>query len=112
GRGIAPHSPSRKVREPGVVPRRAGVVILQTEVRRGKAQGQGDIEWLKGVHHAVKPFDRIWAKRVRPAQSGSHVANTMRFHPLNGLIEPGIFKMEPLAEADGAVGRKVLGSKL
>src|SRR5690242_3968950 len=78
---------------------RAGVVRAHAMAVRGKAERQRDIEFFERGHLAVEPGQSAWAQAISPAQARPQLLDTEFPHPFDGLFEPVVLKMEPLADA-------------
>src|SRR5690606_18504233 len=53
----------------------------------------------KRGHLPIEPFERIWAKAVGPRQAGPQMSDPEPFHPRDGILQPVVFEMKPLAQA-------------
>src|SRR3569832_2959896 len=51
--------------------RRTGVVSLYASVLGGEAEGDGELEFVQRLHHAVEPFVGVWLVRFRLALAGA-----------------------------------------
>ena len=88
------------------------MVRFDAEVCRRKAKRQGYLEILKPAHLPIEPSFGVWSETVGPAQAGPQVAYAHVFHAGYRVFKPGILKMKPLTETDGAVGGEVLRRQL
>jgi hypothetical protein len=71
--------------------------------RRGETERHGEVKVAQGMHLPVEPSVRIGAMPVGPANTRAQFGNAESFEQVDCLIESGIFKREPLTNAQAAV---------
>ena len=67
--------------------------------RWGETECKGEVELAQGVHLPVEPGVRLGAMPVGPADARAQLGDAEPFEQVDRLIESGIFKREPLANA-------------
>src|SRR5215207_8557985 len=80
---------------------------------RREAKGKRYIEVLDRAHLPVEPRVRVRTKAVRPAQTGAQMPHAELAQPADRVVEPMIFEMKPLADAErGRVVGELLRRRL
>src|SRR5579871_5885313 len=82
-RRVSLDSPSREIGKILWIARWTGVMPLQPQVFRREAQCHGHRKLLEAIHLALEPLIRTGTERIRPADSGSHMANAKRAQPFH-----------------------------
>src|SRR3546814_3343057 len=70
---------------------------------RREAEGQRHVEFLERGHLSVEPRFGIRAEAVGPAQPGAQMPHAELPQPLHRIVEPMVFEVKPLADAE--IGR-------
>ena len=76
-----------------------------TSMLRRKTKRERHFEFLQRGHLPVKPRIRVRPEAVCLAQAGPQIFDAQFTQPSHAIIEPVIFKMEPLTHSKG---RRVL----
>ena len=71
--------------------------------RRGETERHGEVELVQGMHLPVEPDVRMRAMPVGPTDARAQFGDAELFEQVDRLIESGIFKREPLANAQAAI---------
>ncbi len=88
------------------------MVVFPAKMARSEAEGHGNLERPKLGKHMIEPGLGVRAVCVGPAQTGAQVRHVALAHPADGIIEPVILPVKPLAQTDRAVQREVCRSQL
>ena len=66
-------------------------------VLRSEAYSQSNLERFERSHLSIEPRFGIRSEAVCPAETGSDFSDVELSHPSNYVIQPVVFKMDPLA---------------
>jgi hypothetical protein len=68
-----------------------------------EAERRRDVELVERRHLAVEPRQCIRSEAVGPAETGPDVRHTETTQPRDGIVEPMILEVEPLADPEVGV---------
>src|SRR5215204_3517138 len=96
---VAPHHGGAELGKFFFHLRRAGVVGRDAPVLGREAEGDRDIEIGDRLHLPVEPVECVGAKTVGPGQARAQMLDAEPLHPGDGVVEPVVLEVKPLADA-------------
>src|SRR3954453_17563030 len=97
---VSPRHARAEVGERVDIARWARVVRPQAVRLGSEAECDSQFKIVERGNHTVEPRVGIRPPRLRPAQAGAQLPHPELFQPAHGIVEPMIFEMKPLTDAE------------